>query len=113
MYRVERAVLLVKLKQPYLDWTRSLPDAGDFTLERMNRENHAYLIFEHETPQAFEQIVRDLYEEIFEIELGSWCTDTTLWPVKRDYRTFRKWFDLEVHSMVFDPYDEEIEEEEF
>ena len=113
MYRVERAVLLVKLKQPYLDWTKSLPDPGEFTLESLNRENHAYLIPDHDTPQDFEQIMLDLHQEILEIELGSWCTDNTLWPKTRDYQTFRKCFDLEVHSIVLDPYEDAIEEEEF
>jgi hypothetical protein len=27
-------------------------------------------------------------------------------------KPFRKWFDLQVHSMVLDPYEDEIEEEE-
>jgi hypothetical protein len=113
MYQVERAVLLVKLKQPYLDWTRSLPGPGEFTLESLNEENHAYLIPEHDTPDDFEEIMRDLYEEIFEIELNGWCTDDTLWPKKRDYTTFKQWFGLEVHSIVLDPYEDEIEEEKF
>jgi hypothetical protein len=29
MYGVNRAALVVKMKQPYLDWTNSLPDSDD------------------------------------------------------------------------------------
>jgi hypothetical protein len=113
MYRVKRALLIIKLKQPYLDWTKSLSDPGEFTLDGLNEESHVYLIPDHDTRQQFEEIMRDLYEAVFEIELNAWCSDSALWPKKRDYQTFRKWFDLQVHSIVFDPYEDEIEEEEF
>ena len=39
------------------------------------------------------------------MELDGWYADESLWPKKRDYRTFRAWFDVEWHSMVFDASD--------
>ncbi len=113
MYRVEKAVLQVKLKQPYLDWVKSLPEPGDFTLEVLNEENHIYLIPEYETTHELKLIIQKLYPEIFEVELGTWYKDKKLWPERRGYATFMEWFDLHVHSMVFDSYEDKIEKEEF
>ena len=113
MYMLNRAAALIKFKKPYVDWANSIPGAYKVTVERMNRENHVYLLPEHDTPQALELIIQDLYRDIFEIELCSWSKDESQWPKERDYQTFLDWFDVQVHSMVLHPYEEEIEEEEF
>lgn len=113
MYRIKRAVLLVKWQQPFLDWTRSLPDPGDDTLESLNRENHVYLIPDHDTPEELEQILRPLHKRIFEMELHSWYRDPRRWPKRRNFKTFLKWFGLEVHSIVLNPYADAVEEEVF
>jgi hypothetical protein len=40
--------------------------------------------------------------ELLEHVLGEWCGDPSLWPVRRDYKTFREWCEVILHSMVFD-----------
>jgi len=112
MYAVNRSALVIKMKQPYLDWTKSLPDSDDMTLDRLNRENNIYLIQNYETNAHLEEIVKSIYHEIFVEELDSWYRDKELWPKKRDYRTFKEWFEVEAHSMVFDMVEGEIGEEE-
>jgi len=71
-----------------------------------------FLLAEHGNEQELELIIQQLYPDIFRIELRSFCRDESRWP-KIKYRTFLDWFDIEVHSTVFDPYDREIEREEF
>ena len=39
---------------------------------------------------------------LFEHELAAWMTDDAWWPEQRDWRTFKKWFDVEIHSVVLD-----------
>ena len=39
---------------------------------------------------------------IFEHELAGWCTDPAFWPEKRTYREFKKWFEVEFHSLVLE-----------
>ena len=34
--------------------------------------------------------------------LGSWMLDEAVWPAKRTRAMFEKWFDVSIHSMVFD-----------
>jgi hypothetical protein len=50
---------------------------------------------------------------MFEIELTSWYQDEAVWPRPRNYRAFRQWFGVELHTMVIDPYEDEIAREEF
>ncbi len=47
------------------------------------------------------------------MELGGWYQDEEVWPRKRSYALFRRWFDVEIHSIVVDSLDEEIEKEDF
>ena len=112
MYAVNRSAVVIKMKQPYLEWTNSLPDSDDMTLDRLNRENNIYLVQEYDTPAHLESIIKSIYSEIFEAELEAWYRDLELWPKARDYKTFKKWFDVKAHSMVFDMLDQDVGEEE-
>jgi hypothetical protein len=112
MYLINRAAAVVKLKQPYLDWTHSFGEEHKITLEDINRENHIYLLPHYDTDEELAQIIKDLYPHIFEVELWSWHSDDSLWPEIK-YQTFLDWFEVQVHSMVLDPYEDEIEKEEF
>ncbi len=42
------------------------------------------------------------YAAIFEEELGAWHRVEADWPTRRDLRTFLAWFEVDVHSLVFD-----------
>jgi len=54
-----------------------------------------------------------IYKRIFEAELSGWHQDETVWPQKRSYELFRRWFDVEIHPIVVDSLDEEIEKGDF
>ena len=112
MYLINRAAAVVGAKEAFVDWINSLGDKPRLSLETVNRENHVFLLPEHDTEQELELIVQDLYREIFEMEVGSFCRDESLWP-EMNYEKFLEFFDIKVHSMVFDPYEDEIEKEEF
>ena len=113
MYMLNKSAAFVKLKKPYLDWANYISEKQKYTLETINRENHVFLLPEFDTEEELQDIIKDLYVDIFAIELGSWTNDENSWPKKRDYQTFQKWFDIEIHSMIFDPYEDEIERDEF
>ncbi len=114
MDAINRAVAIVKPKQPYLDWANSLPDpAKDLTLEELRSDCTALLIPEFAYKDEEEAFLKEIYPTVFEMELDAWYRDDTLWPGKRDYDTFRAWFDVEIHSMVIDALEEEIVREEY
>ena len=45
---------------------------------------------------------------IFEMQLSGWYNDPCTWPEKRILSVFRKWFDLEIHSLIYDLVEKEI-----
>lgn len=102
MKEINRSILIVRVKEPFLHWLSSLPDPGEYTLEDINRDQSAFLLPEYEDDRKKENIFKRYFKEIFEDQLSGWWTDPDAWPSKRDLKTFRKWFDVEFHSMVFD-----------
>lgn len=114
MYTINRAVVVIKPKQPFLDWVNSTEDEGDedITLAEIQEDHSVYLVKSYEEIGGHLKVLRVVYDEIFENELWGWCTDESLWPQKRDYATFKKWFDIEAHSLVFDLCEGDIVREE-
>lgn len=114
MRLMNRATIIVKPKQPYLDWANTLNDHGPELVPGSQREHAIYLINDvSEYMFDVEAFVRPYFEAIFEHELWAWHRLEDDWPAKRDFATFLKWFEVEVHSMVFDLASEPIKAEPF
>jgi hypothetical protein len=111
MYLIDRTAVIIKAKKPFLEWI-NCTDGPKSTLEAINEENNIYLVGEYDTSEELEEIMQELYGEIFAMELHSFCTDQSEWP-KIDYKLFQAWFEIKAHSMVFDLYDDKIEKEVF
>ena len=109
MYAVDRSAVVIRMKQPYLDWTNSLPDSDEMTLDELNWDNNTYMIPEYDTLAHLKSILQEFYTDIFEEELRAWYRDEKAWPQVRDYQTFKKWFEVEPHSLVFDLLDQNDE----
>ncbi len=111
---INRAVAVIKPRQPYLDWASSLPGpADDITLDELRTDCTAILIPEFDNPAEAEAFIAAMADDLFEMELDSWDRDPRIWPEDRSYATFREWFDVEIHSIVLDASDDEILREEF
>jgi hypothetical protein len=102
MSEINRSLILVKPKQPFLDWLHSIDPDDDTTIEDLNDDATAYLVPEFETDDEQEDVFNWCAEFVFGYELWSWCTDEALWPKDRDAATFTQWFDVEFHSIVMD-----------
>jgi len=112
MYIINRAVITVKIKQLGLDWVNTLDGLPDLLPEHVNDDTSAYLIGEYDTPEEMESILEELYEGIFEQELMGYYTDRSVWP-EITYEKFCEWFDIEEHTMVFDPLKDKIKKSKF
>ena len=108
MMGINRAVLIVKPKQPFLDWASS---TGDPPYDP--DDAFAFLVRELPDSRMSDQLVKKHYREIFEQALDSWMTDISVWPERRDLKTFREWFDVEYHDALVDLEDGPLEAEEF
>lgn len=103
MKSINRAVAVLKPRQPYLDWINQLPDSQDkVSIEELQTDCTAILVPEYDRPEESKAFISAMAESLFEEELRGWCMDEALWPKRRTNRMFWKWFDVEIHSEVFD-----------
>ncbi len=103
MKEVNRGVIIVKPKPPFVDWVNSADDDGVvITLEEVCQDCTAYLTPEIEDDNELREFLEQDYPLLFEQELVDWNQDEGTWPIKRDFDTFLEWFDVEFHSVVLD-----------
>ena len=107
---LNRGVLMVRPKKPFLDWAAELDDSG--LVPDTAGERTVYLIPSFESDEEASEILEEIYSEVFENELYDWHTDESAWPEKRDLETFRKWFEIELHSVVQDLCEDAIYDDE-
>jgi len=98
---VNRMAVVLLPSQAYLDWTRTCPDAdSSLTLEGLRREASVYLL--PQTDGDPEKHLRRHFKPMFVEELFAWHTDEAHWPKDLSYRAFRKFFEVQIASCVFD-----------
>jgi hypothetical protein len=97
---LNRAAVIVRPKQPYLDWAAGLDDAG--VAPEVGGERTVYLIPSYDTQEEAWDILAEAWESIFDAELWDWHTDEAAWPPGRTFAMFKEWFDVEIHSVVED-----------
>lgn len=102
---IDRNAIVVKAKKPFFDWVNSVFD-DEQQIE--DHENNIYLIKEMDSNEHVLKWIKQNFDKIFVNELNDWCTDEDFWPEHRDYRTFQKWFDIEICSMILDIEDKPV-----
>jgi hypothetical protein len=114
MKSINRAIAVIKPKEPYIDWICSLADAPAErpTVVELSQDCTTYLIPSYDQDEEAFEHIEAIYETIFETELESWCTDPSVWPPERSYEMFREWFEIELHSEIYDSVDGKIRKEE-
>ena len=65
---VDRGVIVIKLKEPFLAWVNSVDQVG-FTLAEINKDTNAYLTPEIIRDQSVVDFLEDNYQMLFEQEL--------------------------------------------
>ena len=112
---VNRTAVTITGAQPYIDWMLNT-DAdfakGTITVARAKPYGTAYLLPEFELEEDVQEWVEDNATWLFEFQLAAWTEEESLWPPSRDLKTFRTWFRIDVHSVVVDAGDDEIDGEE-
>lgn len=102
---LNRSVAIIRLKEPFFKWLKTLPDPLDISKDIINRDTTAYLLpaLIYDSEEA--ELLQQFYDLIFKEQLNGWWTEQSDWPKKRDLATFKNWFDLEFHSLVLDLVD--------
>jgi hypothetical protein len=112
---INRTAITVVGNQPYIDWTRgrtSVSDTGLITVPRATPYGSAFLLPEFELEEDVQEWIEENAPWLFEFQLASWTDDESSWPAVRDLKTFRDWFRVDIHSVVVDVADDDIEGEE-
>ena len=94
---VNRTAVTITGAQPFIDWMRDTDadfNRGAITVPRAKAYGSAFLLPEF-----------DLEEDLQE-----WVKDNVAWMF--DFKTFREWFRVDIHSVVVDVADDDIEGEE-
>lgn len=100
---VNRAALLIRLKQPFVHWinTADPADARDpISLEEVNEDSTIYLIKEDE-PDHLDQWLQLNHRQLLESELEDWHRNKELWP-EISLEMFFEWCEVECHTVIVD-----------
>ena len=112
MEMLNRSAVIVKPRQPYLEWIRRDDAEGlaDTVFETLHTEPTVYLLPEYEDPSTQREVLEELWPALFEAMLAGWVTDEALWPKNRTVEMFREWFEVQMSSVVQDLHvDEPLE----
>ena len=112
---VNRTAISVTGAQPYIDWTRqtdSDASRGTLTVARAKPYGSVFLLPEFELEEDVLEWVEENAHWLFEFQLSAWTDDEASWPKTRDLKAFREWFRVDIHNLVADMGDDEIEGEE-
>lgn len=125
---INRTAITIVGAEPYLEWTQSrdaffAPLKGVAPSARQERElrvftprgkayGSCYLLPDSVEEEDLIEWVEDNYATLFESQLSAWTEDESAWPKARDLSIFRQWFRVDIHSVVVDVADDEIEGED-
>ncbi|RTK94341.1 MAG: hypothetical protein EKK64_08655 [Neisseriaceae bacterium] len=104
-YVVERSIVVLKPKQPFLDWiNNSLATSSEtlLDLQSIRIDCNSYLIPEVNEIESGVAFVDDIYESLFQMELASWSEEQELWPQELTLKMFWEWFDVEISPTLID-----------
>jgi hypothetical protein len=107
MHEINRGLMLVRPRQPFLDWIRSIDEAPEILeLEDIQDDCTTYLVPEFDSADDEPAVIAWCWDVVFEQELFSWFTDESLWPANRTQDMFMEWFEIEFNTLVFDLVDD-------
>ena len=109
---LNRCVVTVTAKEPFLHWLRSILREDATTLNEVNLDASAYLLPDYQDDDERQLLLARYFDLIFERELFGWCTVEEDWPQNRDLLLFTRWFDVEFHSVIVDLVDDELWDDE-
>ncbi len=96
-----RTPLIVRRRQPYIDWANAGDDDPLMT-EDLAQTPVVYLVDAAEEDPPLDRLLEEYWPEIFEEELAGWMQDESTWPEGRSIEMFRAWFDVTVGQGVVD-----------
>ncbi|MDH3956935.1 MAG: hypothetical protein OET81_09595 [Desulfobacteraceae bacterium] len=114
MFQINRSVAIIKPKQPFVDWANSVVDEDvQYSISDFSTDCSVILLPVVDSDENAEAFIKDIFQDLFELELSSWIVVDEMWPENITYKMFLEWFDVEFHSMVFDSLKDDIEKDPY
>jgi len=109
---LNRSAVVIGHEPAFYGWLQTTGVTDEKIDERRQiAERTVYLTAACHYPEETEEVVEDIFEEIFQRELKAWQSDEKLWPDTADFDLFTRWFTVESFSVVEDVGHGCIEEE--
>lgn len=112
---VNRTAVTIVGADPFVQWARSRDadfNRNQLTVARTKTYGTAFLLDEVDFEEDLQEWVEDNYAWMFEFQLSTWTADESAWPQDRDLAMFKSWFRIDLHNVVVDVPDDDIEGEE-
>ena len=100
---IHRSAIIVKPKQPFFDWLKTIDNEDDFS--DLRDETDVYLIPDFDSVDQAENWLKKNFDLIFCDQMNHWYTDEDIWTPNRTIKKFRDWFDYSLHTMIWDTID--------
>lgn len=100
---LNRSAVVIGHEAAFYGWLKTCGITDEAIQERKGVADRAvYLIPACHYPEEIDEVVEDIFEELFRRELGRWQPDETSWPDTADFELFTRWFTVEGYSVVED-----------
>jgi hypothetical protein len=114
---VNRTAISIVGGPPYMEWMRSRDadfarDSLTVSLAHARSYGTAILLPEFDDEADVLEWTEENFAWLFEFQLSAWTEDESAWPADRTLTMFREWFRVDIHSVVVDVGDDDIEGEE-
>jgi len=112
---VNRTAISLVGAAPFVEWTLGNDadaNKGTLTVARARPYGTVILLPEFELEEDIQEWIEDNASWLFEFQLASWTDDENAWPKNRDLKTFREWFRVDIHRVVVDAGEDDIDGEE-
>jgi hypothetical protein len=100
---LNRSAVVIGHEPAFYGWLKTTGIADETIGERRaTADRTVYLIPACQYPEEVEEVVEDIFEEIFLQELKTWQPDDTNWPDTADFDLFTGWFTVDGLAAVRD-----------
>jgi hypothetical protein len=112
-FTINRMALVVKPKQPMLDWINGVFPDDPVKLEDFQGHDNQdiFLLPEFEDFEEAQKWLQENVTDFLRAELASWSTEEEKWPTELTWDLFQEFFQYSLESMVVDTVTEEYDEE--
>ena len=100
---LNRSAVVIGHEPAFVGWLKNTGVSAEriAELERFH-DRTVYLIPACHHPEELEEVVEDIFEELFRQELKVWQSVEADWPDTADFELFTRWFTVDAVPMVAD-----------